>query len=43
IRESMNLTTLAGRPLLKSFITARSEGVPRGIVFTEGQEWSEQR
>ncbi|CAG7821182.1 unnamed protein product [Allacma fusca] len=37
IRESMNLTTLAGRPLLKAFITARSEGVSRGVVFTEGQ------
>ncbi|CAG7720272.1 unnamed protein product, partial [Allacma fusca] len=42
IKEALNLNTFSGRPPL-NFTTARSDGVAKGVVFTDGQEWTEQR
>ncbi|CAG7731616.1 unnamed protein product, partial [Allacma fusca] len=42
IREAVNLSVFAGRPKLTLF-TARSRGEAKGIMFTEGHHWTEQR
>ncbi|CAG7733179.1 unnamed protein product [Allacma fusca] len=43
VREGLNLSAFSGRPALKAITVARSGGVAKGIFFTDGREWSEQR
>ncbi|CAG7733333.1 unnamed protein product, partial [Allacma fusca] len=42
IKEALSLNVFSGRSDL-SFFNARSEGVTKGILFTEGHRWTEQR
>jgi cytochrome P450 family 2 subfamily J len=42
IREALNETAFTGRPRLE-FMLERSGGTPAGVIFTDGQQWVEQR